>query len=79
MYCGNEGEQEKLTEEDHEDQTRDVRLHKRLFCVDCVNYFLVFIVFLKVGYVTTNFLHQDAYLGWLLCEMVCNCAMCACL
>jgi len=45
MNSGNKEEQEKLLEEKQEDHTRDERLLKLVFCVDCVNYFLVFIVY----------------------------------
>ena len=43
--CGNKGEQEKLTEEEQDDHARDERLHKLVFCVDSVHYFLVFSVY----------------------------------
>jgi len=43
--CENKGEQEKLTEEEQGDHARDERLPKLVFCVDCVHYFLVFIVY----------------------------------
>jgi len=35
-------EQEKFTQEEQEDHARDESLSKRVFCVDCVHYFLVF-------------------------------------
>ena len=35
----------KLTEEEQEDHVRDERLHALLFCVDCVHYLPVFIVY----------------------------------
>jgi len=42
---GNKREQEKLTEEEQEDHARGYRFPKLVYCVDCVHYFLVFIVY----------------------------------
>jgi len=44
VTCGNKGEQENL-EEEQDDHRREERLPKLVFCVDCVHYFLVFIVY----------------------------------
>src|SRR6218665_2364695 len=72
-YPRNNGEQEKLPEEELDDHVRDDRLPKFVFCVDCVHYFLFWVFDYSafiIGCVTTKFLQLDAYLGWLLCEMV---------
>jgi len=39
------GELEKLTEDEQDDNARDERLPKLVFCVDSIHYFLVFIVY----------------------------------
>jgi len=59
---GNKGQQEKLTEEEQKDHARDERLPKLVSSVDCSLFSYLY---------CTNFLQLDAYLGWLLCEMVC--------
>ena len=70
---GNKGKQEKLAEEEQEGHTKDERLPKLVFCIDCVRYVscLYCVLFIVIGCVTTKFLQLDAYLGWLLLEMVC--------
>ena len=64
-------EQEKLTEEEQEDDVRDESLSKFEFCVDCDhNFSSLYCVFSIIIGCVTNFLQMDAYLGWLLCEMM---------
>jgi len=70
-YPRKQGDHEKLTEQEQEDHARDERLPKLVFCADCSLVSCLYCVFfIVIICVATKYLQLDAYLGWLLYEMV---------